>query len=88
MGFLLGEFIMQLKWKCRRGMKELDILMETYFLNEYDHASDERKRAFETLLDYQDPVIIDLLFERYRDDNSEIQALIDILKSYHLNQHI
>lgn len=72
----------KLKWKCRRGMKELDLLMESYLENDYPTADRNRQVAFERLLDYQDPVILDLLFERIRDEDIEIQSLINLLREY------
>lgn len=75
----------RLKWLCRRGMKELDLLMEYYLEHEYPNASEPRKKAFERLLEYQDPLILDLLFARERDDDEEVQQLIDYLKTVRTN---
>lgn len=72
----------RLKWLCRRGMKELDLLMESYLQQDYPQASKARQAAFEKLLGYQDPLILDLLFGRERDADAEVQALIDILHDY------
>lgn len=74
----------RLKWLCRRGMKELDILMENYLAARYPNDSPERQHAFETLLEYQDPAITDLLFDRTTDPNPEIQAIINMLKTAQL----
>lgn len=70
----------KLKWLCRRGMKELDLLVDDYLTHDYPNASVERQDAFAKLLEYQDPLILDLLFDRTRDDDAEVQALIDELK--------
>lgn len=72
----------RLKWLCRRGMKELDLLMEGYLQHDYPHAEAPRQVAFEKLLSYQDPLILDLLFGRERDDDAQVQALIDVLRDY------
>lgn len=76
----------RLKWLCRRGMKELDMLVEGYLTNDYPHASPERQAAFTKLLEYQDPLILDLLFDRTRDEDPEVQALIDELKVKNANK--
>lgn len=70
----------RLKWLCRRGMKELDLLMESYLEEDYPQASAEDRRAFETLLEYQDPLILDLLFARTQDPDPAIQSLIERLR--------
>ncbi len=51
----------QLKWQCRRGMRELDILLTSYFENTYLHAGEDRKRAFRELLALADPLLHDYL---------------------------
>lgn len=72
----------RLYWLCRRGMKELDLLMEAYLQNDYLKSSAKRQQAFEKLLEYQDPLILDLLFARIEDDDEEIMVLIEILREY------
>jgi antitoxin CptB len=47
----------QLRWRCRRGMKELDILLERYVERRWQQAPPEERAAFEGLLEVQDPVI-------------------------------
>jgi antitoxin CptB len=44
-----------LQWRCRRGMKELDLLLEAYLRHRYPHAPGEEQRAFERLLEQPDP---------------------------------
>ncbi len=48
-------------WRCRRGMKELDLILERYARGEYPTATPQRRRAFERLLDLPDPLLLDLL---------------------------
>ncbi len=47
----------RLRWRCRRGMKELDILLTRYLEQRYGLASAEEQEAFRVLLETQDPVI-------------------------------
>ena len=47
----------KLRWRCRRGMKELDILLTRYVDERYGAASAEEQQAFLRLLEAQDPVI-------------------------------
>ncbi len=48
-------------WRCRRGMKELDVLLEAYLHKRYDDSSEEYKAVFEALLELQDPALYALL---------------------------
>ena len=47
----------RLRWRCRRGMKELDILLTRYIDERFYTASPQEQEAFRGLLEIQDPVI-------------------------------
>ncbi|HEX3395512.1 MAG TPA: succinate dehydrogenase assembly factor 2 [Steroidobacteraceae bacterium] len=47
----------RLRWRCRRGMKELDILLSRYLDERFCAASPEEQDAFRRLLEVQDPQI-------------------------------
>ena len=47
----------QLRWRCRRGMKELDVLLERYMDTRWPSAPPGERAAFALLLEAQDPVI-------------------------------
>ncbi len=44
----------QLRWACRRGMLELDILLGDFFDLHYAQLSESDKQAFEQLLGFSD----------------------------------
>ncbi|ABA58922.1 succinate dehydrogenase assembly factor 2 [Nitrosococcus oceani] len=45
----------RLRWRCRRGLLELDLLLGNFLEISYESIPDEEKRAFETLLYHSDP---------------------------------
>jgi antitoxin CptB len=47
----------KLRWRCRRGMKELDLLLGRYVEERFCSASNADQQAFRQLLEAQDPVI-------------------------------
>jgi antitoxin CptB len=47
----------KLRWRCRRGMKELDLLLLRYVEEQYGEAPSTQQEAFRALLDAPDPVI-------------------------------
>jgi antitoxin CptB len=47
----------RLRWRCRRGMKELDLLLGRYLEDRFDAAPEAERAAFEALLEAQDPLI-------------------------------
>jgi antitoxin CptB len=48
------EKLARLKWACRRGMLELDVILEP-FVSEYPSLSAEEQQTFERLLSHDDP---------------------------------
>ena len=53
----MAEHDGRLRWRCRRGMKELDILLTRYMDERYGVAPADEQDAFRKLLEIQDPVI-------------------------------
>lgn len=56
--------ISRLRWLCRRGMKELDLVMTKYLDNYYEKVSIEEQAEFRQLLDLQDPDLYALILGR------------------------
>jgi antitoxin CptB len=52
----------RLLWRCRRGLKELDLLLERFATERSASVSPALQRAFERLLELPDPVLVELLF--------------------------
>jgi antitoxin CptB len=48
----------RLQWRCRRGIRELDLLLRRFLEQRYDRLSHEDKRMFEYLLDQNDPDLL------------------------------
>lgn len=53
----LLENIPKLQWACRRGMLELDVLLNNFLNEAYPQLSQEDKLLFIELLTYEDPAI-------------------------------
>jgi antitoxin CptB len=47
----------RLRWRCRRGMKELDIVLGWYVDECYATAPADQRLAFEALLEQEDPIL-------------------------------
>ncbi len=48
----------RLRWRCRRGMKELDIILERYLERGYFQADLAEQAAFACLLAASDPELL------------------------------
>ena len=66
----------RLRWLCRRGMKELDVLMTQYLEVRYEDASDLDQKSFRDLLDMQDPDLYAFLLGQKVCLNDDMQSLI------------
>ncbi|WP_394200474.1 succinate dehydrogenase assembly factor 2 [Shewanella waksmanii] len=47
--------IARVKWACRRGMLELDVLFQPFVETRYEGLSDQQKATFVRLLECEDP---------------------------------
>ena len=47
----------RLRWLCRRGMRELDVLLSRFLEHRYPDLNDPLKADFAALLELQDPEI-------------------------------
>ena len=71
----------RLRWLCRRGMKELDVVMTQYLDARYEIASEVEKESFKHLLDMQDPDLYALLLGQEICPNNDIQSLLVTLRT-------
>lgn len=76
---MIDEHRSRLKWHCRRGMRELDVLLERYLERDYKDASPVQKAAFETLLSLQDPEILALLTGRTVSEDGGVRDVVQRL---------
>lgn len=54
----------RLYWQCRRGMLELDLVLQAFLDHCYDRAPPDERRAFETLLNYPDSLLLEYIMGR------------------------
>jgi len=73
------ENLQKLAWRCRRGTKELDVLMQKFLNNYYQSASEDLQHAFERMLDMQDPELYDLLVGRQDSGDQNIHKVIEYI---------
>lgn len=69
----------KLRWACRRGMLELDVLLAPFVEEGYDALSEQQKADFERLLACDDPDLFAWFMGHNRSDDAAIQALIELI---------
>lgn len=53
--------VSKLRWQCRRGMRELDVLLIGYLDGGYEQAGNSEKAAFRAFLALPDPELMSYL---------------------------
>ena len=75
----------QLEWRCRRGTKELDILLQTWLRQEYECSTEVEQQAFLTLLEWPDDQLIHYLIGSEEPNQPYIKALVGKIRSLSLH---
>ena len=70
-------------WRCRRGMRELDVLLGRYLAELWPAASAAQRRAFAALLDWPDPELAALLFGRRGTTDPDLAAVVAACRGLH-----
>lgn len=71
----------RLAWRCRRGMRELDTLLERYVAMRYPLADATERQAFERVLDLADPQLWAYLLGQESPDDPELGHVIEQIAS-------
>ncbi|MCC7258033.1 MAG: succinate dehydrogenase assembly factor 2 [Gammaproteobacteria bacterium] len=66
----------RLRWRCRRGMRELDALLMRFVDEDYARLTPGERAAFENLLGLPDPEILALLTGQGRSDDPVMDAIV------------
>jgi len=66
----------KLRWHCRRGMRELDVLLTNYLDTRYRQAPGAEQEAFRELLDAPDALILGLFLGTHAAPSAAMSALI------------
>ena len=70
----------RLKWQCRRGMRELDVLLTGYLEKSYPASDDLSKRAFRRLLELPDPELNALLLGGIKSAEIDIAHAVTLVR--------
>lgn len=73
----------RIRWRCRRGTLEMDLLLTRFVEKEYPNLSDEEKQYFSELLDYPDTDLMNLLVGATSCLDQNIHAIIEKVRSLH-----
>jgi antitoxin CptB len=82
---LSAEQIRRLRWRCRRGLLENDIVLSRFLDGSERELSAEEVEALDRLLDQTDPDLLDLILRRTEPsgtlDSPAVQRLLARLRA-------
>lgn len=71
----------RLRWRCRRGMRELDLLLEQFLDNGYATLDEGGRDGFERLLGCQDDTLFGWFYQGEVPEDAELAALVERIRS-------
>lgn len=71
----------RLKWACRRGMLELDVLLMPFVEEAFNDLSEQDKEIFERLLTSDDPDLFAWFMGHQACPDPELARMVDIIVS-------
>lgn len=73
----MKEEINRLQWKCRRGMREIDLLLREFSLNDIKNLDEKDISTFDEVLDYDDQTLFDFIFKSESLGNASHEKFIN-----------
>ena len=79
----MSNEINRILWKCRRGMREIDLLLREFSQNKLGQLKKEELLIFEQVLSYDDQKLYDFIFKNHALDNDIHENFINkFLKTF------
>ncbi len=76
----------KLRWRCRRGTLELDLMLTGYLENRYFHTGNLAQKAFLQLLELEDSELIRYFMEGGVPDSTELAELVAKIRIFDARQ--
>ena len=71
----------RIHWHCRRGMLELDLLLERFVSQHLDALDAAQTEVFKELLAYEDNDLLDMVMGRAEPLNAQLVAVLEMMRS-------
>ena len=73
----MNKEINRIHWMCRRGMREIDLLLREFSQTKLDHLDQEELIIFEQILNYDDQKLYDFIFKKIDLNNNAHENFIN-----------
>jgi len=71
----------RLYWQCRRGMRELDFVLQDFLEAHYEALPEADKHAFQELLNYPDPLLLEYVMGRMQPSDRAIADVVSKIRN-------
>ena len=73
----------KLRWHCRRGIKELDVVLSNYLEKHYLNSSPNFQNAFKELLQLEDPYLMSLVMDYNHIEDQYQNVVLEKMKNHY-----
>ncbi len=77
----MNEEKARLRWRCRRGMREVELLLEDFLEKGYQGLEGREHEAFSRLLEYPDQQLMAYLYGRAVPADEEIKGIVTRIRA-------
>ena len=68
------------RWRCRRGMKELDVLLERFVRHALDRLDDEEVGSLERLLEQPDQDVLEWIAPAKTTPPPDLAGIVELIR--------
>ncbi len=76
----MSDSIEKIKWRCRRGMLELDLILGRFVDNHYEGLSEKSKEEFKQLLEIEDTELFAWLLGHQKPQTPEFDNILQMVQ--------
>jgi antitoxin CptB len=73
----------KIRWHCRRGMLELDLILNQFLQKSLDNLAEKQLDALEKLLTVTDPELYSWLMEETNPEEQELKKIVKLIQMQH-----
>jgi len=75
-----AAYIRQLRWRCRRGLLEVDLLLQRFAREQLEALNEEEAVVLARLLEYPDQELLEWLLGRRRPEDPHMADVVDRIR--------
>lgn len=75
----MGE-LDRIRWHCRRGLLELDLILQRFLEQRFSALNDDEVRQFRELLEFSDNDLLDMVMNRAEPVDGRLSAVLEMMR--------